>query len=476
MILECFPLHFNLFEPPRLTLRVLAITLASIVPLAPVARADLVFDRVSQEPVFPGADLQAMSAGDVDGDGKIDLVVADAGGDAVGVFFGNGDGTFIEPPSTYELTDFAGLRAVTLADVNADGRLDVLLVSETSNALLVMLNLGGGVFGTPRDFGAGAGPVALVVGDWNRDTRVDVAVVNDIDDSITVLLGDGTGAFRQLGDPIVVGSGPIAISKADVDGDEIADLAVTSVNSGELGVGSVQLLRGNGAGRFEKRAELQGDFLDTPVASLFADLDGDGDDDLVVVNQDLDDVAVFRNDRRFQFRHAANYPVATQLSSGVVGDFNRDGQVDVACTGEFDDKVAVVLGSGGLSFRPPLAFDVGPAPTAAVAADFDRDGWLDIAATSQDAETITVLLNRTAGTPVPTPTPTATPTPGARCTGDCNGDNEVTIEELVRMVNIALGLQTIGSCVAGNDNGDEQITIDEIIKAVNRALGGCLER
>lgn len=84
-------------------------------------------------------------------------------------------------------------------------------------------------------------------------------------------------------------------------------------------------------------------------------------------------------------------------------------------------------------------------------------------------------------TPTPTPTPTATPTPTetpvpptpAACPGDCNGDGEVTVDEIVTGVNIALGLASSQVCPAMDTNGDEQVTIDELLQAVNAALFGC---
>ena len=60
-----------------------------------------------------------------------------------------------------------------------------------------------------------------------------------------------------------------------------------------------------------------------------------------------------------------------------------------------------------------------------------------------------------------------------RCVGDCNGDQQVTIDELITMVNIALGAKPVSDCLAGDTGGDGDITIDEIIQAVNRALSGC---
>lgn len=427
----------------------------------------LLFERVPTEPLFPGASLQALAAGDVDRDGKADLVVADADGELLGVFFGMGDGTFIDPPSTYELTDYAGLRAVELGDLNGDGALDLVAVSDSTNSVVVMLNLGDGVFGRPTGFLAGEAPVAVALGDWNGDGKLDAVAANNLDDSISVFLGDGGGRLVPQRDAIAVGSGPVAVTAGDLNNDGRTDLVVASTTSGELNVGSVSVLVGSGTGGFTLATELQGEFIDTPVGALLADFDGDGDLDLAVVNQDLDDIAVFRNGGNLNFDLVGNFPVAVQLNGCVAEDFNQDGRSDIACAGEFDDKVGVVLGVGDGSFGPPISFDVGPAPGAIAREDFNRDGWPDIAVTSQDLETVTILLNRSGGTPTPTPTP------GAVCTGDCGGDGEVTIDELILMVNVALGLAPAQNCPPGDVNGDGEITIDEIIQAVNRALSGC---
>ena len=69
-------------------------------------------------------------------------------------------------------------------------------------------------------------------------------------------------------------------------------------------------------------------------------------------------------------------------------------------------------------------------------------------------------------------TPTPTPTPGP-CVGDCNGDHQVTVNELIQMVNIALGTADVSTCLAGDANGDAMITVNEIVAAVSNALNGC---
>lgn len=84
------------------------------------------------------------------------------------------------------------------------------------------------------------------------------------------------------------------------------------------------------------------------------------------------------------------------------------------------------------------------------------------------------------GVNVPTPTPTSTPSPTATataavsaCAGDCSGDRQITVDELITGTNIALGLTPPSACLVFDANGDEQVTIDEILQAVNSALNGC---
>ena len=74
---------------------------------------------------------------------------------------------------------------------------------------------------------------------------------------------------------------------------------------------------------------------------------------------------------------------------------------------------------------------------------------------------------------LPTPTPTQTPTPGP-CYGDCDGNHQITVDELVKGVNIALGNLALDQCPAFNCNGTGVVTVDCLVKAVNAALNGCV--
>jgi hypothetical protein len=76
-------------------------------------------------------------------------------------------------------------------------------------------------------------------------------------------------------------------------------------------------------------------------------------------------------------------------------------------------------------------------------------------------------------TPTATPTATVTPTPETSCIGDCNGDGEVSINELVLATNIALGLTDLDQCPSLDADGNGAVTVDEVLQAVANLLNGC---
>jgi hypothetical protein len=103
---------------------------------------------------------------------------------------------------------------------------------------------------------------------------------------------------------------------------------------------------------------------------------------------------------------------------------------------------------------------------------------LRIRATDRKGDSHTKAFDLPLNTPVPTPTATAapppTPTPPtAPCAGDCNGNGAVTVDEIVKGVNIALGSLPPSACTAADPNGDGDVTVNELVKAVNAALGSC---
>jgi hypothetical protein len=150
----------------------------------------------------------------------------------------------------------------------------------------------------------------------------------------------------------------------------------------------------------------------------------------------------------------------TQLGVYVPNQFGQP--VEVAFNDDADEK------AGLLTSRATFAATIGVMYYIGVGSPFDHPGtftlnWTAAAHTPTPSVTLT---------PSPTPTPTEMPTPVV-CVGDCDGSVSVTVDELVRGVNIALGSADIHDCVAFDIDHDNQVTVDELVAAVNRALNGC---
>ncbi|MGE3316550.1 MAG: FG-GAP-like repeat-containing protein, partial [Planctomycetaceae bacterium] len=336
-----------------------------------------------------GARANGIASGDVNGDGHLDLVVANRIGDSVTVRFNDGTGEF-PLSATYSVGNEA--TSVTLADLDGDGDLDIAATIE--NNVAVLRNNGSGLFGSLRLTAAGSLPSSVVAGDFNRDGKVDLAVGNAASGlrTVSILINNGIvngGVSFLPRTTVTAGLQPTGLTVADLDNDNDIDIVVANGGGGD---NRVSVLRNNGFGAFSVTSFAAGQ---VPVAVAVGDVNGDGQLDLAVANansapngnDEFRNVTILLGTGNASFGAATSYEAADKLKAIALGDLDNDGDLDVIAVSEDaqDNLVAILRNSGTGSFAAPelREFPVGRRPNGVVAADFDGDGDIDFATSNQ---------------------------------------------------------------------------------------------
>jgi Flp pilus assembly secretin CpaC len=237
-----------------------------------LSNGDDTFKEATGSPITVGQEPSSIVLGDFNADGNQDFAVTNFKDNTFSLFLGNGDGTFKQATgSPFPLpTTTTGPIAMTSADFNSDGNLDLAIVNQTTNNVTILLGNGNATFSlaTGSPFAVGKSPVAIASADLNGDSHPDLVVVNQTDNTISVLLGNGDGTFTSaLNSPIATGQAPTAVAIADFNGDGVPDIAVTDPQTD-----SVSVYLGLGQGLFAQGFELP--VGTNPTAILAASLSG----------------------------------------------------------------------------------------------------------------------------------------------------------------------------------------------------------
>jgi Flp pilus assembly secretin CpaC len=247
-----------------------------------LSNGDDTFKAATGSPITVGQQPSSIVVGDFNADGNQDFVVTNFKDNTFSLFLGNGDGTFKQAAgSPFTLpTTATGPIAMSSGDFNSDGNLDLGIVNQTTNNVAVLLGNGSASFslasGSP--FAVGKSPVAIASADLNADSHPDIVVVNQTDNTVSVLLGNGDGTFTAaLNSPLASGQAPTGVTIADFNGDGTPDIAVTDPQTD-----SVSVYLGLGQGIFAPAFELPAGT--SPTAILSASLTGATLPDVVITD------------------------------------------------------------------------------------------------------------------------------------------------------------------------------------------------
>jgi hypothetical protein len=384
---------------------------------------------------------ESFAVGDLNGDGKPDIVTANTGANDVSVLIGKGDGTFaaqteaefVTGNGTAAPTYATGTSpiSVTIADVNGDGKPDLVVSNYTDDTVGILLGKGDGTFRTQTTTAVGAAPDFVSVADLNGDGKPDLVVSNAADDTLSILLGNGDGTFQaqsviRIGAITVTATTMMAVV-ADVNNDGKPDIVGTNTNSNS---GTVQYLPGNGDGSFGPVRYLSTG-LQTRYIQLL-DVNGDGDLDLVSGSFNDGTLSVRFGHGDGSFAAATVYP-APGISSGLLlqpfamGDLDGDGKPEMVAINPSGSFLQVFGNDGSGRFHPPHTTALGRIPAAVVSADLNGDHHADLVEANSADGTVSVLLGNGDGTLQPAQTYSVGSHPQRLLLADMNGDGKLDL-------------------------------------------------
>jgi hypothetical protein len=339
-----------------------------------------------------GAEPEDVAFADMDGDGRQDVIALIRGAPGASVLKNLGAGSFL---GVEDIGAGNGPSTIAVGDVDNDALPD-LIAGNDAGDVLVFDSVGDGSFRAPRVTNLGGRLVAVTAADFDGDGVIDVAGADNENSVVAVAHGLGDGSFGQVR-TYPTAESPAGIATGDFDGDGRPDLALTAV--GPPGRVSVFLQQANGTFATAKNTTVE----ETPLGIATGDFDADGRDDMVVANQASQTVSVLRSTGGGNFTLKQTVPASDNNQgplAAAVTDYNRDGKPDFIVTNT-SGKISIFTGDGDATFTGVPFDDLGsPAaeyPSSVVARDFTGDGLVDMAVLNQTSNSVRVFIGRNDG-------------------------------------------------------------------------------
>jgi hypothetical protein len=286
---------------------------------------------------------------------------------------------------------------VAAADINGDGRPELISANLGDGTLTVLTNNGNGRFGSSTTLNVGlslnSAPAFVLTADVNGDGKLDLISANSGDNTVTVLTNNGSGGL-VLDATINVGVYPVSVAAVNINGD--GKIALISANEND---GTLTVLTNNGHGRFGHKATLNAGSgpSSAPASVVAADINGDGKPDVICANLNDSTLTVLTNDGNGGFNLDVTPTVGLSPLCVAAADINEDGKPDLISANSGTNTLSVLTNNGSGGFGLYATLVVGsidnPYPQFIVVADVNNDGRPDLASANYFDNSLSVLLH-----------------------------------------------------------------------------------
>lgn len=295
--------------------------------------------------------------------------------------------------------------SVALGDLDGDGKSDLVFANSAGSTVSVLRNItmnpGAISFDAKIDITTGPNPFDVAIGDLDGDGKLDIVTTNSDNATLSVLRNTSTGATVisfDTKEDFNTGDLPFAVSMADLDGDGRIDLATANLNSN-----SISILRNTSTGEGVIDFAVTEDFQTAtePIDVAIGDLNEDGKLDLAIANWNSTSISLVTNNSSapgmISFNTIEDIAIGYRTRSIALGDLNGDDKTDIATTHPFESRATVIRNtnteSGSISFTDKYEYITGQSPVVIEIIDLNGDGKPDLVAANETGNSVSLLEN-----------------------------------------------------------------------------------
>lgn len=347
-----------------------------------------------------GSNPTSLTTADFNRDGLLDIAVVDTWHHNMKVYLGLGNRCFARE-HVYSIGAGSAPNSIVAGDVNEDGRMDIVIANEETDHVAVFLAFDYISFTdySIKIAGEDLSPRYLVTADFNRDHRLDIAVTNTDRHYVSIYLGRGNGTFFEHTRLSTGGSlQPKSLSVGDLNHDDCLDIVVANIDN-------IDVFLGHGNGQFQWLISYRSENRASPLSLALADLDKDNQLDIVVTLDTGDDTGgiwIFWGYSDGSFYKEVVYSVLDPASLRwiAVDDLNKDTNLDIVVVNTYAHHVFILFGYGNGTFGNVTTLSTGEDsnPVCVTFGDLNRDQSIDIVVSNRKFPIVSLFFGYGNGT------------------------------------------------------------------------------